>query len=768
MLAHYIKRGAHNTFFYGLSSAINRAISFLFFPYFLSMLTLTEFGIWDFYQTFFSLGTTALIACASASLIRFYFLYKDEPFKLKQAIGNACLMVLLSMIFLAGFLGCLLYFSIITIQHRYIFLTFINICLFSFFALTTAFLRIKEQLTTYLLLFTSQSILATAFMVYGIKNGFGIDSFFYANLISLSLFSPFFIIFFGSQVAFSSQLFKEQLRFSVPLLLYSIIYTGFFSIDRFFIKTYGGYEMLGVYSLLWRFGVLYQFFSLALIDAWPIVSYNADKEVNREHILSRLVSYYVMILVFLGLSSLVGSHCLIEWFIPATYHTLLIYFPLFFLMLVILDTARIFQSSFCISINTHYIPLLTFLILLFQSSLFLMSSYFFQLNIWMILLINSMAFTLFSGINFYYGNNVFKNIFNLKHIMRVLISGCCYFAIFQLIFLYAKPWYYSVLILCSWPIIVVLFFLDDEKEWFFKNWYTNMSNNTNTVSLEYEYHRYSEGIFNKKIALFGPYPPPLGGISVHIQRVKNKFLKQQNSVYIFDTMNCCTIKLIHAIRIIIFLLVRRPHLIYYHTAYSWLGLYELIPVVLGAYIIKSNLLLVEHDCRYLASRSYQFKAIFAFLMRYVYQQIFIGNVTVEQYKEQGMVIQDSAVIETPFLPPDTGEEEVVKRYPVTLEDFLNSHTPLISANAFQIVLLNNTDLYGIEWCIDLTAELKKTFPTIGFIIFLSQVGNESYFSYLVKKINDLNLKNSMYLLQGQYEYWPLLKRVDLFVSSMVF
>lgn len=39
---------------------------------------------------------------------------------------------------------------------------------------------------------------------------------------------------------------------------------------------------------------------------------------------------------------------------------------------------------------------------------------------------------------------------------------------------------------------------------------------------------------NKKLAIFGPYPPPLGGISVHIQRIEKHLINEEIDYTIFD------------------------------------------------------------------------------------------------------------------------------------------------------------------------------------------------------------------------------------------
>ena len=37
-----------------------------------------------------------------------------------------------------------------------------------------------------------------------------------------------------------------------------------------------------------------------------------------------------------------------------------------------------------------------------------------------------------------------------------------------------------------------------------------------------------------KLAIFGPYPPPLGGISVHIQRMENFLLEKEIDYTIYN------------------------------------------------------------------------------------------------------------------------------------------------------------------------------------------------------------------------------------------
>lgn len=769
MLISYIKRGAYNSFFYGLSAAINRVINFLFFPYFLSILNLTDFGIWDFYQTFFSLGTTFLTSCASASLIRFYFLYKDDVLKKRQAIGNSCLIVLISMVVFLLFIFCLLQFDIIVLGNNYVIISLLNIFCFSVFAIMIAYVRIKEKLIIYLILFSAQSLLATGLTVLGVNYGLGISAFFYANFFSLILFLPGFLYILALNFAFSWSLLQEQLKFSVPLLLYSIVYMGFFSIDRFFIKIYGGYEVLGTYALLWRFGILFQLCSIALIDAWPVILYNADKENNRERLLSSLILYYIVIIITLALGAVAGSHCLIMMVIPFKYQFLLSYLPLFFLSLALLDIARILQSGFCLTTQTVYAPVLALITLGIQSSIFFALGRFFQFDLFKILFANCGAFSFYLFISYYYGSKISKNIIDVKNICKIILIGLIYLGIYQLVFNYRISWHYSLLVMITWPII--LWFIGiighDEKSWLLHKLYfysgnTNLSN-SDLVPQSFGKHYYSDEIVNKKIAIFGPYPPPLGGISVHIERVKRKLEQQNNVVQVFDTMRAGPRMLHHTCKIFLFLSRFRPSIIYYHTPYSGYGFYEIFPLIVMAKLLKISVTIIEHDYRYLASRSLFFKFCFNLFMRCVKEQIFMGILPFKSYRHEGIYIKQKSHIETPFLPPIDFEDNSLEGFPRELITFLNNHSPIMSANGFQIVLIDDKDLYGFEWCVELVVHLKKDYPNIGFVFALSQVGNQAYFNYLIQRIRELHVQNNFYVLLGNYKYWTLLKEIDIFV-----
>jgi O-antigen/teichoic acid export membrane protein len=224
MLLNYIKRGAYTTFFYGFNSLITRAVSFIFLPYLLSRISLQEFGIWDFYQVFFSTGTLILSSCAASSMIRFYIFYKDNKEKQRQSVGNALVLTFaLSSIF-PCFCYCFNYYSpgIVSCSH-YLMLTISSISFFSLFTVFLAYIRMQEKLVLYTVFSVGQNLLAILGTVVGLHFNWGIDAFFYANLISYMLFFPCIIYVLINNNSYCFSLFREQLSYVLPLLIYLCI-----------------------------------------------------------------------------------------------------------------------------------------------------------------------------------------------------------------------------------------------------------------------------------------------------------------------------------------------------------------------------------------------------------------------------------------------------------------------------------------------------------------------------------------------------------------
>ena len=278
-------------------------------------------------------------------------------------------------------------------------------------------------------------------------------------------------------------------------------------------------------------------------------------------------------------------------------------------------------------------------------------------------------------------------------------------------------------------------------------------------------HNYSKNIFNKKIAILGVLPPPYGGISVHIQRVMPIFKEQDNDVSFFSvtpwfrSIKFCYIGLAsYLLYLFLWLCIKCPDRIYFHTLFLSNSLAELNLLVFFKKIFGSKLILVDHNNRFLENRAQNYKKRLNRLLQKIDQQIFMGS-TKEYYMENGIQPAKNNSSESPFLPPDISQEEkLVARYPEVMVDFINKNQPLLLVNASQQTMFEGRHLYGFDLCIEVMPALLEQFPEAGFL-FVTNFSAKNW-RCCAKKCK---VHQHCFFLEGNYQLWPLFKKVDLFV-----
>lgn len=280
-------------------------------------------------------------------------------------------------------------------------------------------------------------------------------------------------------------------------------------------------------------------------------------------------------------------------------------------------------------------------------------------------------------------------------------------------------------------------------------------------------HSYSNNISNKNIFIIGLYPPPLGGVPIHIERVVRKLELQNNKVTIFDVIkeykNRSKLSYLRFFLNKIFLY--KPNIIHYHTLSLRKYPFELIALIFSKIFLKYELVIINHTPRFFDQKSFIYIKILNFLICFVDKQVLIGSSTYQSYCKNGISLKKISV-ESPFLPPDiTKEASIVSNYSKKLNEFLQTYPKFMLINGSQIKLWNGIDLYGFDMAIELLANLNKDFPDLGLIIAVSSIGDEQYF----KEINTLieNKKNIYLLVESSCELWPLIKKATFLIRPTI-
>jgi glycosyltransferase involved in cell wall biosynthesis len=141
---------------------------------------------------------------------------------------------------------------------------------------------------------------------------------------------------------------------------------------------------------------------------------------------------------------------------------------------------------------------------------------------------------------------------------------------------------------------------------------------------------------------------------------------------------------------------------------------------------------------------------------------FVSREGLSFYEREGFTFRH-AVVQTAYLaPPREDESGIVESYSAETRAFLDRSSPLLVANASQIVFSGGQDLYGLDLCIELVLRLRASHPDIGLLFALANPNqNSEYLDVMRKKITEAGAERNFHFLTGQQELWPVFRRASL-------
>lgn len=304
-----IQRLFKHSFIYAVGSAIQGVVGFLLVPIYTRNVSVADFGKLDLLNTIFLILASLISLGLPSAYIKVIErnIGKDSD-KKTLASTTTCF----SLFFTIFSLGILVGFA----PHIASFFGFEspNILYIIFGALLSlilsnigfAFLRADEKSTYYTTTNVAKHILLLGVNTYLV--GFlklGIEGVFIGILIahSFSLALLLFPILKRLQAKFSSELLKKLLSFGIAVIPAGLALWIMDLADRFFINHYLGFEEVGIYSLVYKFGIALSIGLVAPFQlAWPTFSFSIAKNSDAKETYTKVLSYFLII--SLGLISL--------------------------------------------------------------------------------------------------------------------------------------------------------------------------------------------------------------------------------------------------------------------------------------------------------------------------------------------------------------------------------------------------------------------------------------------------------------------------------
>ncbi len=249
----------------------------------------------------------------------------------------------------------------------------------------------------------------------------------------------------------------------------------------------------------------------------------------------------------------------------------------------------------------------------------------------------------------------------------------------------------------------------------------------------------TERVGSVSVALVGPYPPPYGGVSVHIKRVHNRLRQQaiRSRVYsqplppqsrppgvvpTFLRFSWKTWLPTHGWRC-------GARVVHFHDGWYW------APAVAAMLGRGKQVLWTFHDqetgtVRWRDASWFERQVSLRILRHPALRWVAVSSEVQRQLAEIGVPESRVSVIPAYVPPPPEGPE----RLPNGVREFLKAHSPVLSTYGWKLVLdAQGIDVYGFDLCVDVVGRLRRDFPRIGLVISLPQIEHVRYFEELKRR-----------------------------------
>jgi glycosyltransferase involved in cell wall biosynthesis len=256
--------------------------------------------------------------------------------------------------------------------------------------------------------------------------------------------------------------------------------------------------------------------------------------------------------------------------------------------------------------------------------------------------------------------------------------------------------------------------------------------------------------------LIGPYPPPLGGISVFIYRYAKILKSSGEDLRVLDFSKN---RIFYRISWLLRLITDPKPGVFHANGFDFFVFLALwLRPFRGKYIFQ------DHSGRFIESLSGYQRFIFSHYLAKVDELILVGHHLKKYYSQAGFPLPKSVKIQNAFLPPPIEDESKIwDSYSPDTILFIQEHSPLIIANAYKIVFYEGIDLYGLDLCVALVAALRDGYPKLGMLFALAEIGDIDYFNQVNKWISENHLNDNFFFLLGQKELWPIFQKAQVMV-----
>ena len=282
-------------FFFTISTFIPKAISFFLVPLYTNYLTTAEYGIADLVSTTVSLLVPILTLDINDAVMRYTIEDKDdkEPFRI------AFFMVLKSIIIVVIAFAINNIFNIFELDYQITIFCILNYIFISIYGICIAYLRATEKvklLSIISILITIITVASNIFLLVVLKAGVigymisGCLGYAIVDIVVLIRINVLKLI--KKEQEKNSNLKKQMLAYSLPLIAANISWWINSSADRYIVTAICGVEENGIYSVAYKIPTILQMLQSVFSQAWLLSVFREYKKENGSKYVSNVYEIY--------------------------------------------------------------------------------------------------------------------------------------------------------------------------------------------------------------------------------------------------------------------------------------------------------------------------------------------------------------------------------------------------------------------------------------------------------------------------------------------
>ena len=246
---------------------------------------------------------------------------------------------------------------------------------------------------------------------------------------------------------------------------------------------------------------------------------------------------------------------------------------------------------------------------------------------------------------------------------------------------------------------------------------------------------------NFSVALVGPYPPPYGGVSVHIKRLHRRLAALNIPSWVYCQPSTSPVR---EERVVPASLKFSWHcwipehgwrcntsIVHFHDGWYW------APAALAMLLRGKKVVMTFHDQEAGGVMWQGASWLERRVSRWLFRHPRVWWVAVSQEVRRQLIekgVPPARISVAPaYIPPRS--DATASSLPANVRDFLGGHSPVLSTYAWRLTIdAQGVDVYGFDQCIEMIRSLEVDFPKIGLAISLPQVADAGYFRDLTARV----------------------------------